>query len=313
MSINLGEKIKGKEITDKQIYLNRRRFMQKFGSIIGWIFLASHNEAAALTASLNPVKKIDYASNEKPTNIQNVTHYNNFYEFSTEKEDVAELSKDFQTADWKLSLEGLVHKPKVYGVEDLLKLFPLEDRIYRFRCVEAWSMVVPWIGFSLSNLLKISQPQGSAKYVEFTTVYRPNEMPGQKRDVLNWPYVEGLRIDEAMHPLTILSVGMYGEVLPNQDGAPIRLIVPWKYGFKSIKSIVKIKLVENMPISSWMKAGPNEYGFYANVNPHVDHPRWSQSKERRLGEFFKRDTLMFNGYTEQVGHLYTSMDLKKNF
>ncbi|MBF0473266.1 MAG: protein-methionine-sulfoxide reductase catalytic subunit MsrP [Nitrospirae bacterium] len=313
MSKNFNSKIKSSEITDKQLYLNRRKFMKKFGSLIGWMFLGSHIKGVAEAAALKIVKKYDYTSNDKPTNIQNVTHYNNFYEFSTEKEDVADLSKDFTTNNWNISVEGLVNKPKVYGMEDLLKLFPLEERIYRHRCVEGWSMVVPWIGFPLSNLLKLSLPQGSAKFVEFTTVYRPDQMPGQKRSVLNWPYVEGLRIDEAMHPLAILSVGMYGDVLPNQDGAPIRLIVPWKYGFKSIKSIVRIKLVENMPISTWMQAASNEYGFYANVNPQVDHPRWSQKKERRLGEFFKRDTLMFNGYTDLVGHLYTNMDLRKNF
>ncbi|MBF0537216.1 MAG: protein-methionine-sulfoxide reductase catalytic subunit MsrP [Nitrospirae bacterium] len=310
--MDLGNEIKGSEITDRQLYLDRRRFMMALG-MMGWGLFGSHPERDTTTSTLKTVRKLDYAQNEKPTTLQAATHYNNFYEFSTDKEDVADLSKDFQTGSWNISVEGLVNKPKVYAVEDLLRLFPLQERIYRLRCVEGWSMVIPWIGFPLSDLLKLSQPQGSAKYVEFTTVYRPAQMPGQQRHVLDWPYVEGLRIDEAVHPLTILSVGMYGEVLPNQDGAPVRLVVPWKYGFKSIKSIVRIRLIEAMPISAWMKAAPSEYGFYANVNPQVDHPRWSQKRERRIGEFLRRDTLMFNGYVEQVGHLYSGMDMRKNF
>src|SRR5581483_5567145 len=239
-------------------------------------------------------------------------HYNNFYEFSTDKEAVAEKAANFKTDGWTVSVEGLCNKPKIFALDDILKIAPPEERVYRMRCVEGWSLVVPWIGFSLSKLLNAIEPLSSAKYVAFETLLDATRMPGQNTDVLNWPYVEGLRMDEAMHPLTLLTSGLYGRALPPQDGAPIRLIIPWKYGFKGIKSIVKIKLVEQQPRTTWSDYAPNEYGFYANVNPHVDHPRWSQATEQRIGEG-RRPTLMFNGYEEQVGHLYAGMDLRKNF
>jgi len=255
--------------------------------------------------------KPEYATSEEQTPYENVISYNNFYEFGTDKYTPAIEAKNLTVAPWSVHIEGEVAKPGAYSLEDILKVHPLEERIYRLRCVEAWSMVVPWIGFPLADLIKRFEPTSRAKYVEFTTLYRPSEMPGQQRRVLDWPYVEGLRMDEAMHPLTIMAVGLYGEILPNQNGAPMRLVVPWKYGFKSIKSIVKIRFSEQQPVSSWTRAAPREYGFYANVNPEVDHPRWSQARERRLGEFLKRKTLMFNGYEDQVASLYTGMDLRK--
>lgn len=250
---------------------------------------------------------------EPETSLPDITHYNNFYEFSTDKEGVAPAAEGFDTKGWQVSVGGLVNKPKVFDLDDLLKLSPPEERIYRMRCVEAWSMVIPWVGFSLSKLLNAVEPLSSAKYVAFQTLLDPKRMPGQKSDVLDWPYVEGLRMDEAMHPLTMLASGLYGRVLPPQDGAPIRLVVPWKYGFKGIKSIVKVQLVADQPRTTWSAYAPNEYGFYANVNPHVDHPRWSQATEQRIGESGRRPTLMFNGYEDQVGHLYVGMDLRRYF
>ncbi len=259
------------------------------------------------------VKKTTEALSDKLTAYKDVTTYNNFYEFGTNKEDPAQNAGSLKTRPWTITVEGEVNKPKVFDIEELLKLAPLEERVYRLRCVEAWSMVIPWVGYSLSELLKRAEPTSKAKFVEFVSLEDPEQMPGQKSATLDWPYREGLRIDEAMHPLTILAVGLYGEVMPKQNGAPIRLVVPWKYGYKSAKSIVKIRLVEEQPITSWMKAGPSEYGFYSNVNPAVDHPRWTQAKERRIGEFLKRPTLPFNGYAEQVAQLYSGMDLIKNF
>jgi sulfoxide reductase catalytic subunit YedY len=254
---------------------------------------------------------------DKPTSYDDLTHYNNFYEFGTDKSDPGRLADSLQTRPWTVTIEGAVQKPRTFGIEDLLKLAPLEERIYRLRCVEGWSMVIPWIGYSLSQLLKQVQPTGNAKYVEFVSQANPAQMPGLRSGVLDWPYREGLRMDEAMHPLTLLAMGLYGEVLPKQNGAPVRLVVPWKYGFKSAKSLVKIRLVEQQPVSSWTRAAPEEYGFFSNVNPHVDHPRWSQATERRIGEdgLFarKRPTLMFNGYEAQVGQLYAGMDLKKYY
>jgi len=247
------------------------------------------------------------------TSFQDITHYNNFYEFSTDKEMVAAAAAKFDPQGWQVSVEGLVHQPTVFDLDDLLKISPPEERVYRMRCVEAWSMVIPWAGFPLSRLLDRVQPLGSAKYVAFETLLDPKRLPGQNTGVLDWPYVEGLRIDEAMHPLTLLASGLYGRALPPQDGAPIRLVVPWKYGFKGIKSIVKIKLVAAQPPTTWSMQAPNEYGFYANVNPQVDHPRWSQATEQRIGESGRRPTLMFNGYGEQVAHLYAGMDLRANF
>ena len=259
------------------------------------------------------IKKTTEALSDKLTDYKDVTTYNNFYEFGTSKEDPAQNAGSLKTRPWTITVEGEVNKPKVIDIEELLKLAPLEERVYRLRCVEAWSMVIPWVGYSLSELLKRAEPTSKAKFVEFVSLEDPEQMPGQKSATLDWPYREGLRIDEAMHPLTILAVGLYGEVMPKQNGAPIRLVVPWKYGYKSAKSIVKIRLVEEQPITSWMKAGPSEYGFYSNVNPAVDHPRWTQAKERRIGEFLKRPTLPFNGYADQVAQLYSGMDLIKNF
>jgi sulfoxide reductase catalytic subunit YedY len=250
---------------------------------------------------------------ESATSLQDITHYNNFYEFSTDKEAVAAMSAKFDTQGWQVSVEGLVRKPRVFDLDELLKISPPEERIYRMRCVEAWSMVIPWVGFSLSKLLEVVEPLRDAKFVAFETLLDPKRMPGQRSDVLDWPYVEGLRMDEAMHPLTLLASGLYGRALPPQDGAPIRLVVPWKYGFKGIKSIVKIKLVPAQPRTTWSVQAPNEYGFYANVNPQVDHPRWSQATEQRIGESGRRPTLMFNGYAEQVAGLYSGMDLRANF
>ena len=254
-----------------------------------------------------------YSTDESLTEFKDVTGYNNFYEFGTGKEDPAANAHTLKTSPWSLTIEGECAKPGTYTLEDILKPHAFEERIYRLRCVEGWSMVIPWIGFPLADLLKRFEPTGNAKYVEFETLRDPEQMPGQRWPVLQWPYVEGLRMDEAMHPLTLMAVGLYGAALPKQNGAPIRLVVPWKYGFKSIKSIVKIRFVERQPASSWMRAGPEEYGFYSNVNPDVDHPRWSQRTERRIGEFLKRKTLMFNGYADQVASLYTGMDLRKNF
>jgi sulfoxide reductase catalytic subunit YedY len=259
------------------------------------------------------LKKSAFSISEEATPYKDVTTYNNFYEFGTDKFSPAERAKSLITRPWTVSVEGAVKRPKVYGIDDLLKFAPLEERIYRMRCVEGWSMVIPWVGFSLNELIKQVEPTGNAKFVEFTTLEDPKQMPGQRSNVLDWPYVEGLRLDEAMHPLTLLTVGLYGETLPNQNGAPIRVVIPWKYGFKSAKSIVRIRFVEKAPLTAWMRAAPNEYGFFSNVNPEVDHPRWSQARERRIGEFLKRKTLMFNGYGDQVAHLYTGMDLKKYF
>ena len=269
--------------------------------------------ADVITAPTAESSKNGFTVSDKPTSFEDITNYNNFYEFSTEKRSVASEARGFVTRPWTVAVEGLVNKPKVYDLDDLLKIAPPEERIYRHRCVERWSMVIPWVGFPLAKLLQQVEPLSSAKFVAFQTLYDPQRMPNQNSGVLDWPYVEGLRLDEAMHPLTILASGLYGEAMPPQDGAPLRLVVPWKYGFKGIKSIVKIRLVDSEPPTTWNLAGPNEYGFYSNVNPQVDHPRWSQAMERRIGEYGMRETLMFNGYGEQVAQLYTGMDLRKNF
>ncbi len=247
------------------------------------------------------------------TAFESITTYNNYYEFGTDKEDPAAHSGKLKTRPWTVKVEGEVKKPKTFDIEELLKLSPLEERIYRMRCVEGWSMVIPWVGYPLSELIKRVEPTANAKFVEFYTLLDPEQMPGQKMPILDWPYVEGLRMDEAMHPLTLLAVGLYGQTLPNQNGAPVRTVVPWKYGFKSAKSIVRIRFAEQQPKTAWEMAGPNEYGFYSNVNPKVDHPRWSQAKERRIGEFRKRETLMFNGYGDQVASLYAGMDSEEEF
>jgi methionine sulfoxide reductase catalytic subunit len=318
MLIKKSSAILESEITPKSLYLNRRTFLAGAATLAGAALagsklrvIVSPAESAFAATKLNYTMG-PFGTNEKQTPLQDITHYNNYYEFSTDKYEPADLAKNFQTRPWTVRVEGKVNKPQTFDIDTLLKM-PLQERIYRMRCVEGWSMVIPWIGFPLKSLLDQVQPDSKAKFVEFTSLYDPKRYPGQERSVLEWPYVEGLRLDEAMHPLTILAVGLYGDVLPNQDGAPIRLVVPWKYGFKGIKAIVKIRLVEKQPVSTWTKAAPNEYGFYSNVNPNVDHPRWSQAKERRIGEFFKRPTLMFNGYGDQVASMYAGMDLKKNF
>lgn len=300
------------DVTPQELFEGRRTFMkQSLGlAALSSLGLAMGDlRAAPLTATSNPSYKID----DPTTPLEKITTYNNFYEFSTDKEEVHLRSDSLITRPWTIRIEGAVKTPKTLDIDQILKTAPLEERIYRFRCVETWSMVVPWIGFPLSALLKAVDPTSNAKFVVFETLNEPNQMPGVRRAVLDWPYQEGLRMDEAMNPLTLLTVGLYGQVLPNQNGAPVRIIVPWKYGFKSAKSIVSIRLSETMPATSWMKAGPSEYGFYANVNPEVDHPRWSQARERRLGDFLKRPTLPFNGYGDQVASLYSGMDLVRNF
>jgi sulfoxide reductase catalytic subunit YedY len=314
--------IKSSEITPKDVYLKRRQFMRELAAVAAvGVAAALWPELSRAGQKLHNVRKGPFATDEKLTPFADVTGYNNFYEFGTDKRDPSQHAQNFRTFPWSVAIEGEVEKPAVYQMEDLLKHQTLEERIYRLRCVEAWSMVVPWVGFPLRDVIKRAQPTSRAKFVEFTTLHDPAQMPGQRPGLLgaglDWPYVEGLRMDEAMHPLAILAVGLYGEVLPNQNGAPLRLVVPWKYGFKSIKSIVKIRLVENQPPTTWGKANAREYGFYSNVNPAVDHPRWSQASERRLGEdtLFspKRKTLPFNGYAEQVASLYAGMDLRKFF
>jgi len=318
MLIKRPDDIKPSEITDEKIHLHRRRFLKTsahttLAAVAGIHLTDLPLKDAAAAVSLGKITSSPLSTDEKTTVFKDVISYNNFYEFSTDKEAPARLAKNFRTSPWTVSVEGEINKPAQYQLEDLLKPHQLEERIYRFRCVEAWSMVIPWVGIPLRDVIKRFEPNSRAKFVEFTTLYDPEQMPGQRRRTLNWPYVEGLRMDEAMHPLAILAVGLYGQVLPNQNGAPLRLVVPWKYGFKSIKSIVKIRFAETQPQTTWALAGPGEYGFYANVNPQVDHPRWSQSRERRIGEFFKRDTLMLNGYAEQVAHLYQGMDPKTLF
>lgn len=319
MLIRKSEQIRSSEITPKSAYLNRRKFLagaalSGAAAAAGVRFreLRAPSMAALAGNKINGITKSPFSTTETITPYQDVTHYNNYYEFSTEKDEPAELAKNFRTRPWKVKIDGEVAKKLELDVDEIIKMAPPEERIYRHRCVEAWSIVVPWIGFSLSELIRRVNPTGKAKFVEFTTIYDPSQMPGQRRTVLEWPYVEGLRMDEAMHPLALLCFGMYGEDLPNQDGAPLRIVVPWKYGFKSAKAIVRIHFTAKQPMNTWNISAPQEYGFYANVNPHVDHPRWSQAKERRLGEFFKRPTLMFNGY-DQVASLYSGMDLKKDF
>ncbi|MGZ8903033.1 MAG: protein-methionine-sulfoxide reductase catalytic subunit MsrP [Methylobacter sp.] len=302
--------IKASEITPRKLFYGRRRFMQLAGSASVAALLPGPVLAGDKLAD---IKTSSYTLPDKLTPLEDITQYNNFYEFGTGKEDPAKNAGSLKTRPWTVTVEGEVNKPKVFDIDELLKLAPLEERIYRLRCVEAWSKVVPWVGFSLAELIKRAEPTGNAKFVEFISLHDPEQMPGQKSSVLEWPYREGLRMDEAMHPLTLLTVGLYGEVLPNQNGAPIRVVIPWKYGFKSAKSIVRIRFVEKQPVSSWTQSVPGEYGFYSNVNPDVDHPRWSQAKERRIGEFLKRKTLPFNGYADQVAHLYTGMDLIQNF
>jgi len=301
------------EITSRELYRARRDFMAYSGrlALAGAVSLALPWTAADAAALAN-VQANKMALSDKPTRQKDVTSYNNYYEFGVDKDEPAKNAGALKTRPWTVSIDGLCNKPRRYAIEDLLKLAPLEERLYRMRCVEGWSMVIPWVGFPLSALLRAVEPQGSAKFVEITTLLDEKTMPGVKYSVLDWPYTEGLRLDEALHPLTILAVGLYGEELLPQNGAPIRLVVPWKYGFKSAKSIVHIRLTEKMPGTAWNKAAAKEYGFYSNVNPNVDHPRWAQDSERRIGELGKRKTLLFNGYDEVAG-LYAGMDLKKNF
>jgi sulfoxide reductase catalytic subunit YedY len=319
MLIKKAEDIRSSEITPKSLYLNRRKFLAGAalaGAAVatgaGLRELISPSTTALAGAKIDGIKKSPFSTTETVTPYKDVTTYNNYYEFSTDKEGPAKLAQNFRTHPWKVKIDGLVDKKQELDLDAILKMAPPEERIYRHRCVEGWSIVVPWVGFSLSELIKRANPTSKAKFVEFTTLLDPSQMPGQQRNVLQWPYVEGLRMDEAMHPLALLCFGMYGEDLPNQDGAPLRIVLPWKYGFKSAKAIVRISFTDRQPLNTWNISAPTEYGFYSNVNPNVDHPRWSQAKERRLGEFLKRPTLMFNGY-DQVASLYTGMDLRKNF
>jgi len=316
-------KINPSDITPEDVYINRRQFMKLGALALGASVLASCMPSSGTETSVTSTAAgIEGASQTEAmpedlaaelTSFEDITNYNNYYEFSTNKELVASLSEDFVTNPWTIEVGGMVNKPGTFGIEDILQKFPREERIYRLRCVEAWSMVIPWLGFPLSKLLNAVEPTSDAKYVRFETLLDPEQMPGQRDGWYEWPYVEGLRLDEAMHDLTILSTGLYGKELLPQNGAPLRLVVPWKYGFKSIKSIVRIDLVSEMPTSLWMAASPNEYGFYANVNPEVNHPRWSQASERRIGDIGRRPTLMFNGYEEEVAQLYAGMDLSANY
>lgn len=313
--------IKSSEITPYSQYLSRRDFLKAAGIMTGAAFLAACAPKVAETAVPGteageaPVVASGLTDElgDPANSFEDITNYNNYYEFTTDKEGVADLAPKFNPAPWTVEVSGLVNNPKTFGMEDLLSNFTQEERIYRLRCVEAWSMVIPWTGFTLASLLKEVEPTSDAKYVRFETVLRPEEMPGQKSPFYPWPYQEGLRLDEAMNDLTLLATGLYGQPMPNQNGAPIRLVVPWKYGFKSIKSITKIELVAEQPSTLWSMVGPNEYGFYSNVNPDVSHPRWSQASERRIGEPGRRESLMFNGYAEQVSYLYEGMDLSVNY
>ena len=306
------------DVTPKSVYTRRREFLRAMGitgvaALAGnaWWKLAGPSQIVHAGTKLNVATKSSFSTTEKQTPFNDVTHYNNFYEFGAEKTDPAKNSQNFRTSPWTISVEGEVKKPRKFTMDEILKIAPLEERIYRHRCVERWSIVVPWIGFSFSEIAKLVEPTPKAQYVAFQSFFDASQMPQAKYTGLDYPYVEGLRLDEAMNPLTLLTVGMYGETLPNQDGAPVRMVIPWKYGYKSVKSIVRIRFVAKEPPTTWNLMAPQEYGFYSNVNPSVDHPRWSQAKERRLGEIFMRNTLMFNGYGDQVGSLYTGMDLKK--
>jgi sulfoxide reductase catalytic subunit YedY len=317
MLIKKPDDIGSSEITPERLYLRRREFLAGGAALaVGALGLARAAAPPPAPAAGGPpsfanLKKGAYTVDEPLTSLDDVTHYNNFYEFGTDKGDPAENAKNFRARPWTVTVDGEVKKPQTFDVDQLIKMFPLEERVYRMRCVEAWSMVIPWDGFSLAELVKKMEPTGKAKFIQFTSLKDPEQMPGQKNPFIDWPYVEGLRIDEATHPLALLAVGLYGKVLPNQNGAPLRLVTPWKYGFKGGKSIVRITFRETQPDTTWNKLAPSEYGFYANVNPNHDHPRWSQAKERRIGELSKRKTLMFNGYADQVASLYKDLDLDK--
>ena len=323
MLIKKAADLRESDVTPKETFLRRREFLAVAGSTavavatngLGPVFTGTPTAAAQNPAAqkLANLKKSPFSTDEKLNSYKDITTYNNFYEFGLDKADPGKYAHTLKPKPWSVVVEGQCGKPGTYNIEDIMKWAPLEERIYRLRCVEAWSMVVPWVGYPLSEFLKRFEPTSKAKYVEFKTLVDTRQMPGQTEPALKWPYVEGLRMDEAMHPLTLLGLGLYGEVLPNQNGAPIRLVVPWKYGFKSIKSIVRVRFVESEPINTWKQQQSSEYGFFANVNPQVDHPRWTQGSERRLGEFFRRKTLMFNGYGDQVASLYAGMDLRKNY
>jgi sulfoxide reductase catalytic subunit YedY len=309
MLIRNAPDLKDRDVTDQGLYLRRREFIAA-GAAAGTALALGAGEAHAAPLQYSPNKM---PINEKATPLKDITTYNNFYEFGVNKDDPAANAHTLKPRPWTVVIDGLVGKPQRIGIDDLIKRYPLEERIYRMRCVEAWSMVIPWVGFPLAKLIKDAEPKPQAKYVAFETLFDPHQMPGQRDNVIDWPYREGLRMDEATNPLTLLAVGMYGQTLPNQDGAPIRLVTPWKYGFKGGKSIVKISFVDRQPKTSWNVLAPNEYGFYGNVNPEVDHPRWSQATERRIGEFFRRKTLPFNGYGEQVAAMYKGLDPKLLF
>ncbi len=306
------------EITDETVYAKRREFLRTLGLAAVGLAAGGLREADVRAQerrppALSPIRKGPFGTTETKTPYESITTYNNFYEFGTDKSSPSRLAGGLKTRPWTIKVDGECNHPGDYQYEDFVRPYSLEERVYRMRCVEGWSMVIPWVGFPLADVVKRAEPNTRAKFIEFTTLFAPGQMPGQRSDVLQWPYVEGLRLDEAMHPLTILAVGLYGVALPNQDGAPIRLVVPWKYGFKGIKSIVRMRFVQSQPYTAWQRQNPNEYGFYSNVNPQVDHPRWSQATERRIGEFFKRKTLMFNGYGDQVASMYAGMDLRKYF
>ena len=323
MLIKRPSDIRSSEITDQKLYLNRREFILAAGAAAGAAMVVGADsvlEAAGQPAphgrKLENVRKgplSAMAGDDRVNTWEQITTYNNFYEFGTDKESPSIYAKSLRPEPWKVRVDGECAKPADYAIEDILKGQTLEDRVYRLRCVEAWSMVIPWVGFSMSDFIKRVEPTSKAKFVEFYSLADSGQMPGIRQPVLRWPYLEGLRMDEAMHPLAIFAVGLYGEVMPKQDGAPFRIIVPWKYGFKSAKSIVRIRFVEKAPLNTWQESIPSEYGFYSNVNPTVDHPRWTQATERRIGEFFRRKTLMFNGYGDQVASLYTGLDLKRNY
>jgi len=309
--------VRSSEITPKQVFLSRRDFIKAAGVIAGSLSLAAcapqFTGTPRATQANPPASAKSDELGAAANTFDDITNYNNYYEFTTDKQGVAALAKNFKTSPWDIEVSGLVSKPGKFSLDDLIKKFKPEERIYRLRCVEAWSMVIPWVGFPLSKLLKEVEPASGAKYVSFETVFKPDDMPGQKDPFYPWPYQEGLRMDEAMNDLTLLATGLYGGELPAQSGGGVRLVVPWKYGFKSIKAVIKIKLTDQQPATMWSAIAPSEYGFYANVNPLVDHPRWSQRTERRIGEFSRRDTLPFNGYADQVAHLYAGMDLKANY
>ena len=318
MLIRHAPDIRSSEMTDERLYLSRRSFMKTVGAALATAggALAVGGEALAAQPAIPQYRKLPFGpfhTNEGLNSFEEITTSNTFYEFGSDKSDPSRYGGRFKPKPWTVKVDGLCAKPGDYDLDDLVKPAELEERVYRLRCVEAWSMVIPWIGVPLGGLVKRFEPASNAKFVEFTTVLRPSEMPGQQTSILQWPYVEGLRLDEATHPLTILAAGLYGKALPSQNGAPLRLVVPWKYGFKSIKSIVRIRFVDRQPVNTWQRMASHEYGFYSNVNPEVDHPRWSQRRERRIGEFFRRPTVMFNGYAEQVAGLYAGMDLKKNY